>query len=97
MATDTATNDSNRIRLVGQDPGQMCRVGRRCLGSPVGLVAARWQVFVVGLVHGLAHPVRHTAGGDAESHVIKPLEQLGTDVERTVFVANDGDDGHPVK
>jgi len=48
-------------------------------------------------VHGLAHPVCHPAGGDAESDVIEPLDKLGTDVVRAVVVANDGDDGHPIE
>jgi hypothetical protein len=67
----------------------MRAIGRCGSGGLVGLLAARCQILVVGLVHGLTDPVRHARSWDGEADVTESLKQFGRDVVRTVFVAHD--------
>ena len=67
----------------------MRAIGRCGSGGLVGLLAARCQILVVNLVHGLTDPVRHARSWDGEADVTESLKQFGRDVVRTVFVAHD--------
>src|SRR5579884_2122876 len=72
----------------------MCRViGQRASRRP-DLFGYFVEILVVDGVHGLAVPISHPTGRDGKTYVIERLEQVGTDLVRTILVAYYGDDRH---